>query len=98
MLNKLCGSISLLRISSPSTSICSKRFLPAYAPKPVNKPRYLWDERDLVKKTGGKYTHEPLRINRLGGRDPETGLYLFMYGIVYFITVDIQMVLQVWWS
>ncbi|VDD86466.1 unnamed protein product [Enterobius vermicularis] len=73
MLNKLCGSISLLRISSPSTSICSKRFLPAYAPKPVNKPRYLWDERDLVKKTGGKYTHEPLRINRLGGRDPETG-------------------------
>ncbi|KAH7729564.1 Protein MRPL-2 [Aphelenchoides avenae] len=23
--------------------------------------------------TGGKYTHEPLRVNRLGGRDPETG-------------------------
>uniref|UniRef100_A0A0N5A7Z4 Ribosomal_L2_C domain-containing protein n=1 Tax=Syphacia muris TaxID=451379 RepID=A0A0N5A7Z4_9BILA len=71
MLNRLCKSFSQL---APSTAwLYSKRYLPAYAPKPENKPRYLWDERDLIRQTGGKYTHEPLRVKRLGGRNPETG-------------------------
>ncbi|VDM57402.1 unnamed protein product [Angiostrongylus costaricensis] len=51
--------------------VVAKRFFPARGTKPL--PRYLWDMDDLQKKSGGHYTHEPLRINRLGGRDPDTG-------------------------
>jgi len=35
--------------------------------------QYLWDKEHLKKITEGKYTHKPLRVNRLGGRNPETG-------------------------
>lgn len=45
--------------------------MPARGTKPL--PRHLWDMSDLEEKTSGQYTHKPLRINRLGGRDPETG-------------------------
>uniref|UniRef100_A0A915EJ08 TIM21-like protein, mitochondrial n=1 Tax=Ditylenchus dipsaci TaxID=166011 RepID=A0A915EJ08_9BILA len=37
------------------------------------RPQFLWDKRHLEELTEGKYTHKPLRVNRLGGRDPETG-------------------------
>lgn len=47
------------------------RNMPARGTKPL--PRHLWDMSDLEEKTSGQYTHKPLRINRLGGRDPETG-------------------------
>lgn len=48
----------------------SRRYLPARGTKPL--PRYLWDMKHLEELTGGKYTHEPLRVHRLGGRHPET--------------------------
>ena len=79
MLASVKQSLKLLRVSLPSSSsssslsCTSKRYLPAYAPKPVNKPRYLWDKRDLIRQTNSKYTPTPLRVKRLGGRDPETG-------------------------
>ncbi|KAI1715522.1 ribosomal proteins l2, RNA binding domain-containing protein [Ditylenchus destructor] len=41
--------------------------------KLANLPRYLWDERHLQELTGGEYTIKPLRVRRLGGRNPETG-------------------------
>jgi len=53
-----------------SQSIESRRG-PARGTKPT--PRYEWDMAHLKEITGGKYTHEPLRVRRLGGRDPETG-------------------------
>jgi len=49
----------------------SQRFYPARGTKPL--PRYEWDERHLKELLKDGYTHEPLRVNKLGGRDPETG-------------------------
>ncbi|KHJ76728.1 hypothetical protein OESDEN_23652, partial [Oesophagostomum dentatum] len=70
-MKSLLAEVRLLRIAAPTKQIVGKRFLPARGTKPL--PRYLWDMEDLQKKTGGEYTHEPLRIKKLGGRDPETG-------------------------
>uniref|UniRef100_A0A1I7S3I2 Ribosomal_L2_C domain-containing protein n=1 Tax=Bursaphelenchus xylophilus TaxID=6326 RepID=A0A1I7S3I2_BURXY len=47
------------------------RGFPARGTKPL--PRLLWDERDLKEITNNEYTPDPLRVRRLGGRDPETG-------------------------
>ncbi|CEF65144.1 39S ribosomal protein L2, mitochondrial [Strongyloides ratti] len=62
-------------IFNPNTSknfeIICKRTYPARGTKPL--PQYLWDEEHLKKITNGEYTHKPLRVNRLGGRNPETG-------------------------
>ncbi|KAK6751839.1 hypothetical protein RB195_003332 [Necator americanus] len=63
--------LGFLRGATPGAQVVAKRFFPARGTKPL--PRYLWDMEDLQKKTDGKYTHQPLRINRLGGRHPETG-------------------------
>ena len=49
----------------------SARCYPARGTKPL--PRYLWDERHLAELLKDGYTHEPLRVRRLGGRHPETG-------------------------
>lgn len=51
--------------------ILSARGFPARGTKPL--PQNLWDKRHLKEITGGEYTHEPLRVKRLGGRDPDTG-------------------------
>ncbi|XGW27122.1 hypothetical protein V3C99_007602 [Haemonchus contortus] len=67
----LLADLALLRVTAQGSQVVAKRFLPARGTKPL--PRYLWDLEDLKKKSGGGYTHEPLRINRLGGRHPETG-------------------------
>lgn len=48
-----------------------RRHYPARGTKPP--PRYNFDFKDLEAKTGGKYTHLPLKIRKMGGRDPETG-------------------------
>ncbi|VDK86379.1 unnamed protein product [Litomosoides sigmodontis] len=75
LLNMQTGSESALRcvnLLSPHVLFAlAKRFMPARGTKPL--PRYLWDMEDLKKQTKGKYTHEPLVLHRLGGRDPETG-------------------------
>ncbi|CAI4227871.1 unnamed protein product [Auanema sp. JU1783] len=71
MLTTLCSELRSLKVSQVSKVLTSTRNLPARGTKPL--PRYLWDEKDLDEKTGGQYTHKPLRINRLGGRHPETG-------------------------
>uniref|UniRef100_A0A915PJN9 Ribosomal protein L2 C-terminal domain-containing protein n=1 Tax=Setaria digitata TaxID=48799 RepID=A0A915PJN9_9BILA len=68
------GLLSTLRcfhLSPFALSIITKRFIPARGSKPL--PRYLWDMEDLKKKAKGGYTHEPLVLHRLGGRDPKTG-------------------------
>lgn len=49
----------------------SKRHYPARGTKP--KTRWFFDFKHLDEITEGKYTHRPLQINRLGGRNPETG-------------------------
>lgn len=54
-----------------ASRITSYRGLPARGTKPLKQ--FLWDERHLEKLTNGKYTHRPLRVNRLGGRHPDTG-------------------------
>lgn len=69
MLRRLCGSVFRPCLSPPTVEVLAQRFLP----KPVNLPRYLWDQEDLKQKAGETYTHKPLRIRRLGGRDPTTG-------------------------
>ncbi|CAD6198467.1 unnamed protein product [Caenorhabditis auriculariae] len=73
MITSLAAEIGALRLVSACSSqmIVARRHLPARGTKPL--PRYLWDMEDLEKKSGGQYTPEPLRINRLGGRNPETG-------------------------
>lgn len=67
------GNISELpQIFSPfkfPPEISSLRFYPARGTKPLKQ--YLWDERHLEELTGGKYTHLPLRVNKLGGRNYE---------------------------
>lgn len=63
--------ISLGKLRINGIHVLAKRFLPARGTKPL--PRYLWDMDDLQEKSRGQYTHEPLRIRRLGGRDPNTG-------------------------
>ncbi|CAD5219590.1 unnamed protein product [Bursaphelenchus okinawaensis] len=68
-LNRLLSTRKFLSVTPLAVS--STRGFPARGTKPL--PRYLWDERDLEAKTGGEYTPEPLRIKRLGGRNPETG-------------------------
>uniref|UniRef100_A0A0K0DSS5 Ribosomal_L2_C domain-containing protein n=1 Tax=Strongyloides stercoralis TaxID=6248 RepID=A0A0K0DSS5_STRER len=64
-------SIILNSNTSKNLEIICKRTYPARGTKPL--PRYLWDEKHLDEITKGEYTHKPLRVNRLGGRDPETG-------------------------
>uniref|UniRef100_A0A914PJH4 Ribosomal protein L2 C-terminal domain-containing protein n=1 Tax=Panagrolaimus davidi TaxID=227884 RepID=A0A914PJH4_9BILA len=68
MLGKLDKSIAL---GTTRIVIQSLRNYPARGTKP--KPRHLWDTKHLNELTNGEYTHLPLRVNRLGGRDPETG-------------------------
>ncbi|RCN38159.1 hypothetical protein ANCCAN_15929 [Ancylostoma caninum] len=70
-MKSLLADLKLLQVATPAAQVGAKRFFPASGTKPL--PRYLWDMEDLQKKTGGEYTHEPLRINKLGGRHPETG-------------------------
>uniref|UniRef100_A0A0N4ZKV4 Ribosomal_L2_C domain-containing protein n=1 Tax=Parastrongyloides trichosuri TaxID=131310 RepID=A0A0N4ZKV4_PARTI len=48
-----------------------KRNYPARGTKPL--PQYKWDLEHLKEITNGEYTHKPLRVNKLGGRNPETG-------------------------
>ncbi|KAF8371206.1 mrpl-2, partial [Pristionchus pacificus] len=62
-----------LRMGAVASSnvVVAKRGLPARGTKPL--PRNLWDQRDLQEQTGGEYTHQPLRVKRLGGRDADTG-------------------------
>ncbi|GMR46824.1 hypothetical protein PMAYCL1PPCAC_17019, partial [Pristionchus mayeri] len=59
-----------LRVSA-ANNVVAKRGFPARGTKPL--PRNLWDKRDIEAQTGGEYTHQPLQVKRLGGRDPETG-------------------------
>jgi len=49
----------------------SQRSYPAPGTKPL--PRYLWDQQHLKELLKDGYTHEPLQVKRLGGRNPETG-------------------------
>lgn len=67
----LRSALRLSHLSPCDLFSLAKRSLPARGTKPL--PRYLWDMEDLKEKTGGKYTHEPLILHRLGGRDPKTG-------------------------
>uniref|UniRef100_A0A7E4V2C2 Ribosomal_L2_C domain-containing protein n=1 Tax=Panagrellus redivivus TaxID=6233 RepID=A0A7E4V2C2_PANRE len=68
----LSRAVTLSRVSAqPCVALQFTRNYPARGTKP--KPRLLWDERHLEEITGGEYTHQPLRVNRLGGRDPDTG-------------------------
>ena len=62
---------SIISLVKPLLNIQSVRFYPARGTKP--KPRNLWDKRHLEEITNNEYTHIPLRVNRLGGRDPDTG-------------------------
>ncbi|TKR61988.1 hypothetical protein L596_026011 [Steinernema carpocapsae] len=79
MLRSLCAQAGALRLSASTLSaeadfamgsLQSKRNLPAKGTKPL--PRMLWDKEDLAVQSGGGYTHKPLRVKRLGGRDPVT--------------------------
>ncbi|EFO20323.1 hypothetical protein LOAG_08167 [Loa loa] len=65
------SALRCVHLSPHVLSMLTKRFMPARGTKPL--PRYLWDMDDLKKQTKGKYTHEPLVLHRLGGRDPKTG-------------------------
>uniref|UniRef100_A0AC34PWH9 Ribosomal protein L2 C-terminal domain-containing protein n=1 Tax=Panagrolaimus sp. JU765 TaxID=591449 RepID=A0AC34PWH9_9BILA len=69
MLGKLDRAV--ISILKHPVCLTSVRFFPARGTKP--KPRLLWDERHLQELTNGEYTHQPLRVRRLGGRDPDTG-------------------------
>uniref|UniRef100_A0A1I7UZ36 glucuronosyltransferase n=1 Tax=Caenorhabditis tropicalis TaxID=1561998 RepID=A0A1I7UZ36_9PELO len=71
MISSLAMEFGALRLACSSKVLISARNLPARGTKPL--PRHLWDMADLEEKSGGQLTHKPLRINRLGGRDPETG-------------------------
>uniref|UniRef100_A0A8R1XWA0 Ribosomal_L2_C domain-containing protein n=1 Tax=Onchocerca volvulus TaxID=6282 RepID=A0A8R1XWA0_ONCVO len=71
MQNAIASTLHCIHLSPHALSVLAKRFMPARGSKPL--PRYLWDMEDLMEKTKGKYTHEPLILRRLGGRDPETG-------------------------
>ncbi|CAO4375593.1 unnamed protein product [Caenorhabditis nigoni] len=71
MISSLAVELGALRLACSSKIVIATRNLPARGTKPL--PRHLWDMADLEEKSGGRYTHKPLRINRLGGRDPETG-------------------------
>jgi len=64
-------NFELLAKNFANQMIESKRGMPARGTKPL--PRLLWDKRHLEELTGGKYTHLPLRVRRLGGRDPDAG-------------------------
>uniref|UniRef100_A0A0K0G3S3 39S ribosomal protein L2, mitochondrial (inferred by orthology to a human protein) n=1 Tax=Strongyloides venezuelensis TaxID=75913 RepID=A0A0K0G3S3_STRVS len=64
-------SVVLNPNTSKSLQIVGRRNYPARGTKPL--PQHLWDERHLKELTNGEYTYKPLRVNRLGGRDPETG-------------------------
>ena len=68
MIGKLDQAVAL---GAKRIVIQAIRNYPARGTKP--KPRLLWDMRHLNEITGGEYTHQPLRVNRLGGRDPDTG-------------------------
>jgi hypothetical protein len=48
----------------------SRRHYPLQGTKP--KTRWFFDFNHLNELTGGEYTHDPLRLRRLGGRNPET--------------------------
>lgn len=65
------SEICLSKTNVFTTVITSYRGLPARGTKPLKQ--YLWDEKHLEKITNNHYTARPLRVNRLGGRDPETG-------------------------
>lgn len=69
----MLGKIDRAVISLLKHPVClaSVRFYPARGTKP--KPRLLWDERHIEELTNGEYTHQPLQVRRLGGRDPDTG-------------------------
>uniref|UniRef100_A0AC35UFX8 Ribosomal_L2_C domain-containing protein n=1 Tax=Rhabditophanes sp. KR3021 TaxID=114890 RepID=A0AC35UFX8_9BILA len=49
--------------------IAATRAYPARGTKPL--PQYLWDKEHLKEITNGEYTHKPLRVNKLGGRNPQ---------------------------
>ncbi|VDN54356.1 unnamed protein product [Dracunculus medinensis] len=69
MLNEACIAASRLLKPVLNFQAISQRFLP----KREHLPRLFWDKDDLKKKADGQYTHKPLVIRRLGGRDPVTG-------------------------
>lgn len=74
--SRLASSLILsTELNGPLGPLGAKRHLPKRGTKPL--PQYLWDEKHLEELTGGQYTHKPLRVNRLGGRDPETGWFIF---------------------
>lgn len=72
MLTSLGSALRCVRLTPHVLSMLARRFMPARGSKPL--PRYLWDVDDLIRQTKGEYTHEPLVLHRLGGRDPKTGL------------------------
>lgn len=72
------SALRCVHLSPHALSMLAKRYMPARGTKPL--PRYLWDMDDLKNQTKGKYTHEPLILHRLGGRDPQTGsTFAFVY-------------------
>lgn len=75
--NSLGPIITLLSRNLVNQKIQSKRGLPARGTKPL--PRLLWDKKHLEELTDGNYTHLPLRVKRLGGRDPITGHKVFIF-------------------
>uniref|UniRef100_A0A914VLW8 Ribosomal protein L2 C-terminal domain-containing protein n=1 Tax=Plectus sambesii TaxID=2011161 RepID=A0A914VLW8_9BILA len=69
--SRLASALTLSSTEGPLGPLGAKRHLPKRGTKPL--PQFLWDKKHLEELTGGEYTHKPLRVNRLGGRDPETG-------------------------
>jgi len=60
------------------------------------KVEFRWDWRDIDRQTGGVYTHQPLRVNTLGGRHPYSGRKMNMRvrrGVAFdYFIVDIHRV------
>lgn len=90
MLKKICHLFQHMDLSQRSVVITVKRFLPARGTKPL--PRYRWDMEDLKSKACGKYTHLPLSVRRLGGRDPNTGQFSLVF------TPLTELALRMWCS
>ncbi|KAI6228288.1 Ribosomal Proteins L2, RNA binding domain protein [Aphelenchoides besseyi] len=65
------GHLNLFRRIATGIVAISQRGFPARGTKP--RPRNLWDPYHLEELLKDGYTHEPLRVRRLGGRDPDTG-------------------------
>lgn len=65
------GLLRTRLVAALSISNNQQRGYPAKGTKPL--PQNLWDKRHLAELLKDGYTHEPLIVRRLGGRDPDTG-------------------------